>query len=279
MKRITQKTEPAFIDQQKQMDELEPMNLIKSGVMELFGTFFLVYFGGLSVMAMGGGAAGYSSPTLPGVAFTHCCILCIMICIGGPISGAQYNPAVSLGLMAILKLHWMKGLINIVAQIIASFLAALLLKIFLPDDLEDGGLGYPKMPDPPMTAIKILIYETFGTFILVLVITCGVLTNKPAQVIGVYVGVTLLVCINGFGFFTGTSLNPARTLGPSLLSGGTDDGITRSGFWGYYLGNIVGGVLGAVVGRYLFYPEDVPAPNMRENAKYGKTNTEDHPLN
>jgi MIP family channel proteins len=227
---------------------------IRAPLVEVLGTFFLCFVGGLAVY---GGNNTYGQ-SLINVAFAHGFIIFAMICWGGPISGAHYNPAVTVAMMVNGDQKPAEGIIYIVSQFIGSFLAGGLLALSLPDANKDNK-NYGTSPElrENVSQYQGFILEFIATFTLVLMIVTGVRTKKPEQVIGAYVGITLMSFINGIGPLTGASLNPARTLGPFMFSNGFVplDSKTQP-FFVYYVAPILGGVAGGTFSKYVIHSDE-----------------------
>ena len=104
------------------------MKTIRAIMVELIGTFFLCFVGGLAVW--NDGVSGGNQ--LISVAFSHGFVLFMMICWGGGITGAQYNPAVTIALMMNGEHAAGSGLLNIVSQFGGSLFAGFMLQMTLP---------------------------------------------------------------------------------------------------------------------------------------------------
>ena len=224
-------------------DELAPINLLKSALAEFFGMTVFVFCGGMAVVALDGVS----------VAFTHGGVLGSLIILFGNVSGGQINPAVALGLMAIRKLHWMKGLVNIGGQILGSLLAGFLMRFGLPEVQTEASLGYPRKANVDFPKdLQAFVPEMFGTMGLVMLVSYCVIKKFEADVVGLLVGLWLIGMIFAFGGVTGTSINPCRTLGPAIFSNRIEDKFFREGWWVYYTAPFLGGLIGAFVARYVF---------------------------
>ena len=227
---------------------------VREILVELLGTFFLCFAGGLAVY----GAGNAYGQLLTNIALAHGLIIFMMICWGGPITGAQFNPAVTIPLIINQDLPAVKGAIYIASQFAGSFLAGGLLALSLPDANRDNpNYGTSPTLNPKVAQYQGFILEFIATFTLVLVIYTGIRTKKPEQIIGAYVAVTLMAFINGIGPLTGASLNPARTLGPFMFSNGfvPIDSKTQP-FLVYYVAPILGGIAGGVFSKYIIHSDE-----------------------
>ena len=138
----------------------------------------------------------------------------------------------------------------VVAQILGAIVGALILKlIFGLGGVEDmtGGLGSNGLAGVNGSAIAGLIVEIVLTFIFVLAIIGVTSKVENGAVAGLVIGLTLvLVHILGIGL-TGTSVNPARSIGPALFAGGAALG----SLWVFIVGPLVGGALAAFCYSFL----------------------------
>ena len=221
------------------------MELMKKCVAEFIGTFVLVLLGCGTAMLVGCDAVNGAGYILTAFAF-GLVIVGMAYCIGN-ISGCHINPAVSLG-------GFMSGgmsVTDLIGYIISQILGAIagsgvLMLIFSLGQVEDktGGLGANGLAGVNGSATAGLIVEILLTFIFVLTII-GV-TSKEAghgSFGGLIIGFTLtLVHIFGIGL-TGTSVNPARSIGPAIFAGGDALG----SLWVFIVGPLVGAALAAIV--------------------------------
>lgn len=198
---------------------------------ELIGTFML------TLAAAGGpviAAATHASPSAEAGAVAVGLVLMAMIYSLGPISGSHLNPAVTLGFALRGAFHWEWVLPYWIAQTIGGLVAAaLLLAVF--GDFAHLGATVPAASTGPVVAC---VMEAALTALFVLVILG---TAEEAGSVGpnaaIAVGGTLALCGLFAGDASGASLNPARSIGPALLSGTWPD------LWVY----IVGPLLGAAI--------------------------------
>jgi aquaporin Z len=198
---------------------------------ELIGTFFLVLVacGGAVVNAQSGGQIPLAvRVTAPGL------MVMAMILFMGAVSGAHFNPVVSVGFAMRGDFPWRRVPGYVVAQLIGSILAVVFLRATLGNI---GGLGVTE-PGPGISATTALIFEA--------VLTLGLLstilgTASGAQNIGVFgaLGVGAYIALAGLWSapISGASMNPTRSLGPMIVSGNWND------WWVYIVGPFIGGVL------------------------------------
>lgn len=208
---------------------------MKKYISEFIGTFVLVFVGCGTAASIGcdvGG--GYVATALAfGLA-----IVAMAYSIGN-ISGCHVNPAVSLAVF-INKGMDSKDLCGyIIAQLIGAFAGAGLLAFILPD----SGLGANALFEGS-AAVSFMI-EAVLTFIFVIAVLGVTSKENLKNVAGIVIGLSLvLVHLIGIGL-TGTSVNPARSIAPAILSGNIE------GLWVFILAPLVGGAIAAFVHKYL----------------------------
>jgi aquaporin Z len=198
---------------------------MKNYITEFIGTFFLVLAIGLTGNPIAIGA-----------------MLMVMVYMGGHISGAHYNPAVSIA-MIIRGLLSVKEAINyILSQLSGAILAALLVNWL-------GGAVMEIAPRNSASVLQILVVEAIFTFALVLVIL-NVATNPKTEgnsYYGLAIGFTVMAAAFVGGGISGGVYNPAVGTGPILVDAIMGDGNTLSNLWYYLVGPIAGAVLATYV--------------------------------
>lgn len=225
------------------------MSLLTKGcIAEFIGTFALVFFGVGAILMTGDNASNAGS--LATVAFAHGFVLFVFITGCMYISGAQFNPAVSIALLAIGKQDAKQTALFVVSQLIAAACAAgMLVFVFTPevannwDDAAKTGNNVGATMGQfthEGNVAGVLILEILQTFALMFVILTAVVDERAHKLGGLAIGMTVAVCIFAFGPMTGSSMNPARTFGPALY-GHWDM------HWAYWVGPVTGAVLAAGV--------------------------------
>ncbi len=183
---------------------------MKKYLAEFTGTFALVFFGTGSIII--NDQTGFFGNT--GIAFTFGLIVMAMIYSFRNISGAHFNPAVTIG-FSLAKLFTPKEILPyILFQILGAFVASFLLKLLFPANLNLGSTI------PAGSQIQSFILEIVLTLILMLVILVtsqGIWTIK--QFAGILIGLTILLESMFAGPICGASMNPARSLAPAIVSG------------------------------------------------------------
>ncbi len=222
---------------------------MKKYVAEGIGTMVLVLLGCGTAMLVGCDAASGSGYLLTALAF-GLVIVGMAYCIGN-ISGCHINPAVSLGCLVAGRMTTKDFLGYVCAQIVGAFVGAgLLAAIFSLGGIEDktGGFGSNGLAGVGGNVAAGLLVEILLTFIFVMVIL-GVTSEKAkhGSFGGLVIGLSLvLVHIFGIGL-TGTSVNPARSIGPAVVSAIAGNAAPLGSLWVFILAPLVGGALAAFV--------------------------------
>ena len=215
---------------------------------ELIGTFVLVFMGCGSAVFAGSyiGAVGIS------FAF-GLSVLGMAYAIGG-VSGCHINPAVSISMLAAGKMKAKDTLIYVVMQCIGASVGAIVLySIALGSprySLATVGLGengYGSGSPGQYSMMSAFVAEVVLTFIFLLVIHGSTGEKAPKGFAGMSIGLSL-VLIHLVGIpITGTSVNPARSLGPALIVGGT----ALNQLWLFWVAPLIGALLAAVIWRLI----------------------------
>lgn len=155
----------------------------------------------------------------------------------GNVSGCHVNPAVSLAMFMSGKLSKKDFVGYVVAQVLGAIVGAALIAVIIG---RNSGLGCNGLYEGNIA--KSLVVEVALTFIFVLAILGVTSKLENSSVAGLVIGLTLtLVHILGIGL-TGTSVNPARSLGPALLAGGESLAVV----WVFIIAPLAGAALAAV---------------------------------
>lgn len=212
---------------------------------EFIGAFSLTFVGGGAIIATSG-------ENLVIIALAHGIILAVMIAAMMHVSGAQFNPAVSVALAARGLQPWSQAFGYTIFQVIGGIVAALLLKATMVPafDYANTHIGetlgiYSGTQGPEMiSAWRVLLLEGLAAFFLMWVIMGVAVDAKNKQHAGIAaiaIGGVVLADILCFGPLTGASMNPARSFGPALISG------EWTLQWCYWVGPMIGAGIAAVV--------------------------------
>lgn len=216
------------------------MESVRKYVAEFIGTFVLVLFACGTAVVAGCNASANVAYLMTALAFGL--VIVAMAYSIGNISGCHINPAVSIAMLVSGKMSVKDFIGYIVAQFAGATVGAAVLMALVGNSNGLGQNGLFKGD-----TVLSLVIEVILTFVFVLTIL-GVTSKKGfSGVAGVVIGLTLtLVHIFGI-YFTGTSVNPARSFGPALFMGG--DALTN--VWVFIVAPLVGGVLAALVYKFL----------------------------
>lgn len=229
------------------------METVKKCVAECIGTMVLVMLGCGTAMLVGCNAASGSGYLLTALAF-GLTIVGMAYCVGN-ISGCHINPAVSLGVLLSGGMSMKDFFCYVASQCVGALLGSgVLAAIFSLGNVTDmtGGFGSNGLAGVNGNAVAGLLVEVVLTFIFVLTIL-GVTSKKAGHGSfgGLVIGLTLtLVHILGIGL-TGTSVNPARSLGPAIVAAITGSTAPITQVWVFIVGPFVGAALAAVLYKWL----------------------------
>lgn len=219
---------------------------MKKYIAEFIGTLVLTLVG-TGVAVLSGGDLVATS-----LAFGLAIVACAYAI--GDISGCHINPAVSLAMLMTKKLDKKDFAYYVIAQVLGAIAATTILFIILygtqQGTMNLGANGFGTLSANNITLAGALLTEVLLTFIFILTILGVTNDKKYASVAGIVIGLTLvfvhLIGIN----LTGTSVNPARSIGPALYSG--LEAIKQ--LWVFIVAPLVGSAMAAITYNY-FYKE------------------------
>ena len=237
--------------------------MVRRLVAELVGTFILVFFAvGVATLMFGFGFDGKSvAAGVVATAFTFGLVLLSLAYVLGPISGCHVNPAVTLGAALARRIEPVEALGYWVAQFVGGILGALLLwgmfsasPLYSKSKVGLGADGYGKQSMIHISVGGAFLAEVVLTALFVFAILGVTSKIANATTAGLVIGLTLTV-VHLIGIpITGTSVNPARSLGPALVLGGT----ALHQVWLFIVAPLVGAVVAAIAHMALFPKEDAP---------------------
>jgi len=190
-------------------------------VAEFVGTFALVFFG-CGAAVVGGMGSGPTAVDLLGIASAFGFAIVAMAYGIGPISGCHVNPAVSFGVFVAGRMSASEMISYWIAQVIGAIVAAAVLFLILSGKAQgwNGGLGQNGWGAGYLGEygmVSALVFEVVGTFLFLVCILGVTHPLTPKGFAGIAIGLTLVV-IHLVGInITGTSVNPARSIGPALV--------------------------------------------------------------
>lgn len=218
---------------------------------EFVGTFALVF------LAVGAAVFGIANTSVPasgvfGVAAAFGLVLMALVYAIGPISGCHINPAVTMGMLVAAKMSVREAVMYWIAQFAGGIVGGAVLKLMVsglnvPD--QTGGLGSNAYSGVGVGAA--LIAEVLLTLLFVLVILLATDRLAAPGTAGLAIG-GALAAVHLVGIpLTGTSVNPARSLGPALFAG-VDP---LSEVWLFIVAPLAGGILAALIWTLVRIPE------------------------
>ncbi|MGL5069420.1 MAG: aquaporin [Sarcina sp.] len=220
--------------------------MAKKAIAEFIGTFVLVFIGPATAV-LGGGINGVG---ILGIAVAFGLALMGMCYSIGTISGCHINPAVSVAMFINRRMSFKELVYYIISQCLGAIAASGVLYLILKaGKMPLDNFGQNSFGD--FTWWGVLLTEFILTFIFVLVIL--VVTGKKgnAAFAGVVIGF-VLTAVHLVGIpITGTSVNPARSLGPALFAGG----VALTQLWGFILAPIAGAILSSIVSMFILDSE------------------------
>mgnify|MGYP002855887044 CR=1 FL=1 len=222
---------------------------MKKYLAEMFGTMVLVLMGCGAAVSLG--CNNGDPETVVGTALAFGLAVVAMAYTIGGISGCHINPAITLGCFLTGRISPKDCGMYMVFQVIGAIIGSAILYLLTStsglagtgaNDLQANGAG-------TIPVVGGLLAEIFFTFVFVLVVlgatakTNGATNNFAGLAIGLALVLVHLCCIR----YTGTSVNPARSIGPALFQGGS----ALSNLWIFIVGPLVGGALSACVWKVI----------------------------
>jgi len=202
---------------------------MKKYIAELIGTFTLVFCGCGAIVT---NEFSQGTVTHSGIALTFGLVVMSLIYAFGEISGAHFNPAVTIAFTYAKRFPLREVPKYILAQCIGAIIAAALLLLLFPDN-EFLGTTLPKID-----VWRVFLFEVILTFFLMLVIINVSTGSKEIGIMaGIAIGGVVWFEAQFAGPITGASMNPARSIGPALISGHLEH------LWLYILAPIIGAIL------------------------------------
>uniref|UniRef100_A0A8C5LTS1 Aquaporin-5 n=1 Tax=Leptobrachium leishanense TaxID=445787 RepID=A0A8C5LTS1_9ANUR len=212
-------------------------------VAELLGTLLFVFFGLGSTMAW-----PTALPTILQISFTFGLGIGTIVQTMGHISGAHLNPAVTFAFLVASQISVFRAISYICAQLLGAVAGAALLYEFTPESVH-GSFGVNE-PNNNTTEGQAVTVEIILTLQLILCIFASTDNRRndnvgsPSISIGLSVVLGHLVGI----YFTGCSMNPARSFGPAIIVGNFSE------HWIFWIGPLVGGTIASLIYNYILCP-------------------------
>jgi len=229
---------------------------------EVIGTFILVLFGcGAAVTVSQAGGDGAAFVGTVGLAFGLAIV--VTVYAFGRISGGHFNPAVSVGAAVSGRIAWVEAGFYVIAQIVGAIIGALILWIGTKGidgfSSTKSGLGNNGFGDDyngyAWWAAFIVELVLTAVFVLIILATTDIRNEHP-NLAPLAIGLTLSAIHFVAIPLTGTSVNPARSIGPALFSGG--DAIKD--LWLFILAPVIGAAISGIAYPLLFGRAEEPVP-------------------
>ena len=220
---------------------------MKKYLAEMVGTMVLVLMGCGVAVSLGCDPVN-NIPAVVGTAFAFGLAVVAMAYTIGGISGCHINPAITLGCILTGRMDAKDGCMYIVFQIIGAFIGSALLALLTANVPGLEGTGANDL-QANVTVLGGLLAEIIFTCVFVLVVlgatskTNGATNNFAGLAIGLSLILVHLVCIR----YTGTSVNPARSIAPAVFQGGT----ALTNLWIFIVGPFVGGACAAGIWKMI----------------------------
>ncbi|GMJ14183.1 NOD26-like intrinsic protein 1;2, NOD26-LIKE INTRINSIC PROTEIN 2 [Hibiscus trionum] len=201
---------------------------------EVLGTYFLIFTGCAAVVV---NANNHGVVSHPGIAAVWGLTVIVLFYSSAHVSGAHFNPAITIAFATCKRFPLKQVPVYILAQVVGSTLAAGTLRLLFsgPHDVFAG-------TSPQGSDLQAFLIEFIITFYLMFIISGAATDNRAiGELAGLAIGSTVLLNVLIAGPITGASMNPARSLGPAIVSN------HYKGIWIYLTSPVVGAVSGAWV--------------------------------
>lgn len=205
-------------------------------ISEVIGTFALVFCGTGAIIIEGvsGGALGNI-----GIAITFGLVVMAMIAAVGEVSGAHFNPAVTIGFWVAKRFEGRQVIPYIIAQSIGAFIASGLLRFLFP---ESQTLGETAPAGPWMQTFILEIVLTFFLMFVIIHVATG--SKEQGIIASLAIGATVLLEALFAGPITGASMNPIRSMAPAVVN------MNMEHLWIYIAAPILGAVLAVATWKH-----------------------------
>jgi aquaporin Z len=226
--------------------EIRVGDIMKKAIAEFIGTFALVFIG-CGTIVVGAMATGPTAITELTIALAFGLTIIAMAYGIGQISGCHVNPAVSFGVFVAGRMTLEELLTYWVAQVAGAIAAALVLYLILSGKVSgwNGGLGQTTWSE--YNAASAFLFEALGTFLFLVCILGVTQPGAPVALAGIAIGLALAAIHLAGINISGSSVNPARSLGPALIGYGHNPEALKQ-IWLYILAPLIG----AGAAGYLF---------------------------
>jgi len=226
--------------------DLKTSKTLRAAAAEFIATLLFVFLGpGAVVAALSVSGGDLNAAGIVAIALAFGIAIAFLVAATANISGGHINPAVTFGAVLTGKISLAKGAVYWLSQLTGAIVGAFLLAAVVPDAIQ-GNLGANALA-PGLSAGAGLLLEIVLTFGFVFVVFATAMDAKGlGHLAPVAIGLAVLVDHLVGVPFTGTSINPARSLGPAVAAGVWHD------HWIFWIGPLTGGALAAIVYEYIF---------------------------
>lgn len=220
---------------------------MKKYLAEMFGTMVLVLMGCGVAVSLGCDPVA-NIPAVVGTAFAFGLSVVAMAYTIGGVSGCHINPAITLGCLLSGRMSGKDAGMYMLFQVIGAFIGSAILWVLVGNVSGMEGTGANDL-QAGVSTVGGLLAEIIFTFVFVLVVlgatskTNGATNNFAGLAIGLSLILVHLVCIR----YTGTSVNPARSIAPAIFQGGT----ALANLWIFIVGPFVGAALASLVWKMI----------------------------
>ncbi|KAL4562192.1 hypothetical protein LXL04_034390 [Taraxacum kok-saghyz] len=241
-------------DQTHQTSCFPTIPFLQKLIAEVLGTYFVIFAGCAAVVV---NTDKDKVVSLPGISIVWGLVVMVMVYSVGHISGAHFNPAVTIAFASCNRFPLKQVPAYVAAQVLGSTLASGTLRLIFNGRQDHFAGTLPGGSD-----LQSLVLEFIITFYLMFVIS-GVATDNRAigELAGLAVGATVLLNVMFAGPISGASMNPARSLGPAIVSN------EYRGIWIYMLGPTAGAISGAWVYNIIRFT-DKPLREITKSASF-----------
>ncbi|GAA0138897.1 hypothetical protein Leryth_010357 [Lithospermum erythrorhizon] len=242
----------------QQSSAIFSLPFVQKIIAEMLGTYFLIFAGCGSILVN----TDKGMISFPGIAIVWGLVVMVLVYSIGHISGAHINPAVTIAFASSKRFPWKQVPAYVAAQVLAATLASGTLRLIFNGKHDHSVVSVPSGSD-----MQAFVMEFIITFYLMFVIS-GVATDNRAigELAGLAIGATILLNVMFAGPISGASMNPARSLGPAIVSN------KYNRLWIYIIAPIAGAVAGAWVYNIIRFT-DKPLREITKSASFLKSSS------
>ncbi|XP_020089053.1 probable aquaporin NIP-type [Ananas comosus] len=231
------------------------VNCVQRLIAEAVGTFFIMFIGCGSIV----GNMMHSTVTFPGICTAWGLVVTAMVYAVAHISGAHFNPAVTITFTALGKFPLKEAPLYIVSQLVGAIFGSGVLYLLLNPKPEQF---YGTIPVG--SVIQSFVLEIIISFLLMFVISGAFAdTRAIGELGGIAIGATILLSCLTAGPISGASMNPARSIGPAIIMH------NYKALWAYIFGPVIGMLAGGFTYKLIKFL-DKPSQDVTKNSTFLK---------